>query len=46
MPGAKSQPPAPGERIHLGLIQHAAPIGAFQSPPVLAGTNQKASWYA
>jgi hypothetical protein len=35
MPGAKSQPPAPGERVHLGLIQHAAPIGTFQSPPVL-----------
>jgi hypothetical protein len=33
--GAKSQPPAPGECVHLGLIQHAAPIGAFQSPPVL-----------
>jgi hypothetical protein len=35
MPGAKSQPPAPGEGVHLGLIQHAAPIGAFKSPPVL-----------
>ena len=35
MQGAKSQPPAPGERVDLGLIQHAAPIGAFQSPPVL-----------
>ena len=32
---AKSHPPAPGERIRLGLVQYAPAVGSFELPAML-----------